>query len=379
MAAGTRSITGARARWNAAWLFSAREDAVAFVLPFVLGLLLLGLGRAAGVRSTPPWGFLLCVVLVDVAHVHGTLFRVYFDRAEVMRRPLLYLGTPAAAYACGVALHARGGPLLFWRVLAYVAVWHFVRQQIGWVNLYRARGGELRDPARRLDGWLDQAATYAATGYPLLVWHAHLPRTFQWFVRGDFVPGLSARVAVWARPLWLALLAAFFARQLQLWMTRRGVNVGKVIVVATTALSWWLGIVAMDEDWAFTVTNVLPHGIPYLVLVALYARRRYGDRAAPHAPLANALLRAGFVVAYGFLAALALVEEGLWDRYVWHDHEDLFGDGRVLSAEALAWLVPLLALPQAVHYVLDGEVWKRSKNPDLGRYLAAAPDGPRAT
>ena len=155
-------VTGQPARWNAAWLFSARTDVFAFVLPFVFALVLLGLGRAFGVRSTPPWGFLLCVVMVDVAHVHGTLFRVYLDRAEVMRRPWLYLGAPPVAYALGVALHSFGGSLGFWRVLAYVAVWHFVRQQIGWVTLYRARAGELRDPARRLDAWLDPAATYAA-------------------------------------------------------------------------------------------------------------------------------------------------------------------------------------------------------------------------
>lgn len=375
MAAATEPVLGNAqpSRWNAAWLFSAREDAFAFVAPFVFALLLLGLGRWFGVRSTPSWGFLLCVVMVDVAHVHGTLFRVYLDRAEVMRRPLVYLGAPPVAYAAGVALHWFGGSIGFWRVLAYVAVWHFVRQQIGWVNLYRARAGEHRDPDRRLDAWLDPAATYAAALYPLLVWHTHLPRKFQWFVRGDFLPGMPTFVSTVARPLWLALLFAFIARQIHLAVARRGVNVGKCIVVLTTFVLWWLGIVAMDEDWAFTVTNVLPHGIPYVVLIAAYSRRRYSDRAAPYASFASLLVSSSFVLAYGFLVAIALVEEGLWDRFVWHDHEIIFGEGHTLPPAALAFLVPLLALPQAVHYFLDGEIWKRTKNPDLGRYLGADP------
>jgi hypothetical protein len=29
------------------------------------------------------------------------------------------------------------------------------------------------------------------------------------------------------------------------------------------------------------------------------------------------------------------------------------------------WLVPLLALPQATHYVLDGFIWRRKSNPDV--------------
>jgi len=29
--------------------------------------------------------------------------------------------------------------------------------------------------------------------------------------------------------------------------------------------------------------------------------------------------------------------------------------------------VPLLALPQLTHYVLDGFVWKRKNNPDFAR------------
>jgi hypothetical protein len=28
-------------------------------------------------------------------------------------------------------------------------------------------------------------------------------------------------------------------------------------------------------------------------------------------------------------------------------------------------LVPLLALPQLVHYVLDGFIWRRKNNPDF--------------
>jgi hypothetical protein len=59
---------------------------------------------------------------------------------------------------------------------------------------------------------------------------------------------------------------------------------------------------------------------------------------------------------------LAFAEELLWDRLVWHDRDWLFGAG--WRARDWRWIaVPLLALPQLTHYLLDGLVWRRRANP----------------
>ncbi|MFH4043607.1 hypothetical protein WAI98_20490, partial [Acinetobacter baumannii] len=50
--------------------------------------------------------------------------------------------------------------------------------------------------------------------------------------------------------------------------------IGKDIVVATTAICWYLGIVAFNSDYAFTVTNVIIHGVPYFALIYVYAKAR---------------------------------------------------------------------------------------------------------
>ena len=63
---------------------------------------------------------------------------------------------------------------------------------------------------------------------------------------------------------------------------------------------------------------------------------------------------------------LAFGEELLWDKLVWHERSRLFGEGGpVLPADVLALVVPLLALPQATHYVLDAFVWKAGKDAAL--------------
>jgi hypothetical protein len=61
------------------------------------------------------------------------------------------------------------------------------------------------------------------------------------------------------------------------------------------------------------------------------------------------------------MLVLAFVEELFWDRLVWHQKSWLFGHGAPLDEAWLSWLVPLLALPQLTHYVLDGFLWRRGE------------------
>lgn len=349
------------------WLVSARWDVSVFGGSALAAFLLLAYGNVAGLLTddTPLWAWVGAVVAVDVAHVWSTAYRVYLDPEERRRRPGLYLAVPLVAYAVGVLVASQSREL-FWRVLAYVAVVHFVRQQYGWVALYRRRLGQ----TSVLDRVLDDAAIYSATLYPLLHWHANLPREFAWFRPGDFVPGLPAWTADALLPVHFAITAAYVLRQGQLAWRGEPVSHGKNLVVASTWLSWYVGIVAFDSDYAFTVTNVLVHGIPYTAFVWVYGRRRWAT--SPRAPLARVFRRGGWPLYLAPLVVVAWVEEWGWDRLVWHDRPALFpGPALDLPADVLALVVPLLALPQATHYVLDAWIWKvRKENPGLGEHLA---------
>jgi hypothetical protein len=340
------------------WLFSAPVDLSVFLGSAIAAFLALWIGARAGVLHdrAPEWTWIPAVLLIDVAHVWGTGFRVYFDTDEVRRRPWLYTLVPAIGLAIGIALYSAGGELVFWRALAYLAVFHFVRQQYGWVMLYRARVGD-RD---RFGYWLDTTTIYLATLYPLLYWHAHLPRQFSWFVEGDFavMPALAFLAGV-VQPLYWIVLGLYLARSAYRWWRRNEVNPGKDIVVVTTALCWYTGVIAFNSDYAFTVTNVIIHGIPYLALIYWYARSHRSQASKAYRFLTSSLLP--------FLATLwliAYVEELFWDRGVWHERSWLFGPGMELGMLKVV-MVPLLALPQITHYALDGFIWRRKSNPGL--------------
>ncbi|HTR50968.1 MAG TPA: hypothetical protein VMJ10_09710 [Kofleriaceae bacterium] len=343
------------------WLFSAPIDLAVFGGTAIVALALVALGPALGVHGrgdAPEWSWITGVLLVDVAHVWSTAFVVYLDPAELRRRPALYVGAPIVAFASGIALYALG-EAAFWRAIAYVAVFHFIRQQYGWVMMYRARTGQ-RDVLGR---WLDGATIYAATLYPLIWWHASLPRAFSWMRDGDFVPGLPACVIAPARTIYVALVGSYVVRA----CFERPVAWGKHVVVAATVACWYVGIVATNSDYAFTVSNVFVHGIPYMVLVYLYARAAARERESAHG-LAARLVRRGVLVFLATLWLVAYLEELVWDHAAWHERAWLFGGSFDLDRGAVL-LAPLLAVPQLTHYILDGFLWRRRSNPRLGRLL----------
>ena len=303
------------------WLLSRRADLALFGGSAAASLLLLGIGAKAGVLHSelPPGLWLLFVVGVDVAHVWSTGWKVYADAGEFRLRPALYSAIPAAAWGAGVVAHSLS-PALFWRLLAYAAAFHFVRQQYGWVALYRRKNGEDGEVDGGLTRWIDSAAIYAATCGPLLWWHANLPRRFHWLLPGDFATGLPRPVGTAALATTAALLALWAGKEVLRLVRGRPVSWGKLLVTATTALTWHLGIVAFDSDYAFTVTNVLVHGVPYIGLVLFATRRRAEAHEAARVPpsLADRASRSALLFLVP-LFVLAFAEEWGWDRLVWHD------------------------------------------------------------
>jgi hypothetical protein len=367
------SVARAGSGLRAVWLFSRPVDLVVFLGSGIASLLALWIGAKAGVLydDTPDWAWIPAILLIDVAHVYSTAFRVYLDKEEFQRRPYLYSIVPLIGFAVGVTLYSEG-ELVFWRALAYLAVFHFVRQQYGWVALYRAKANE----RNRLGKWVDTAAIYLATVYPLLYWHTNLPRNYWWFLAQDFTafPGFLAHVVA---PLYWLAMFAYAGKTIYLAVVKKRINPGKDIVVATTAACWYVGIVAFNSDYAFTVTNVVIHGVPYLALIYWFSRKRLEQLSGSNgdhrkeAGMLRIFARgpAAFLV---LLWLFAYLEEMVWDRGVWHDKGWFFGAAWDLGDWKML-LVPLLALPQLTHYVLDGFIWRRRGNP--GFSLAESPGG----
>lgn len=334
-----------------AWIYSPLSDGFFIIAPaFLISLAVVLFPNFFVEGEVSPMLWLLLIVGVDVSHVYSTLYRTYFDKEEfaIHKKPLVWI--PLLAYVGAVCLYAVGVKV-FWTVMAYIAVYHFVRQQYGFFRIY-SRKEQL---AFSFEKWLDPTVIYLATIYPIIYWHTH-PRVFNWFVDGDFfyLPyPIIASIVGW---IYVGLLLFYAGKELYKFTQNNFFNLPKNLILLGTAISWSLGIVLYNSDLAFTATNVIAHGIPYMALIWMYGKKK------------NKSTGIGFIYEFvsipifvAIIFIFALLEEGLWDTWVWGDHPQLFGwlhGLPELSATALIFVVPLLILPQLTHYIIDGFIWR---------------------
>jgi hypothetical protein len=354
------------------WIVSPKKDLLWVIAPpFVAsGIVLFLPNLFAGDEQIPTWSWFVLILGIDVAHVYGTLFRTYLDPQTRRRRGKLLIGVPILTWLTGVWLYSYG-ELNFWRALAYLAIFHFVRQQYGFVRIY-SRNEKAGNPFNRT---LDAAAVYSATLYPLIFWHTHLPRKFNWFIDGEFFhlaalssPVLQALDRI-SFALYLTVQCTFIFREARrLYLNPRAINIPKDLLVLGTTLSWYVGIVLLNGDLQFTLVNVVSHGIPYFALVWFAHEKKQvheSRRSKSNSPVKSSLIAPTLCPALSFIAIIgvcAYSEEMLWDSLIWRDHASLFswsyGLPWIEASGVLVWLVPLLCVPQFSHYLLDGFIWK---------------------
>ncbi|WP_460976457.1 hypothetical protein [Spirosoma knui] len=327
--------------------------------PFVALLVVLALpDRFKTTDEMPVVGWVALVLLVDVAHVYSTLFRTYFDNVRFRRQQTVFILVPIGCYVAGVALHSFNH-LLFWRCLAYLAVFHFVRQQYGFMRIY-SRTEKAPTWASRLD----MIVIYASTIYPIVWWHLTPGRHFNWFVDGDFIQTEFALVKLLTSALYGILLVLYMAKEIWLYIQTRWFNWPRNLLIIGTVLSWYFGIIYFNGDLAFTMLNVVSHGIPYMALIWISSQSEVEAQRKANNSTLLAIARRSWLIFIGMLVLLAYLEEGLWDGFVWREHATVFGWFQALPTvtdkPSLALLVPLLALPQMTHYVLDGFIWRRN-------------------
>lgn len=342
------------------WLHNPTFDGIYILLPGFLALFITILlpNEYKATDAMPLISWIVLILLIDVAHVYSTIFRTYWNKHNFSRHKTLYIAIPILCYIVGVLLYTFGA-MIFWRVLAYLAVFHFIRQQYGIMRLYSRA-----EPKGTWSSKLDVVIIYMATLYPIIYWHCTPGRNFSWFVEGDFIITDAHIIKQTAAYAYLLLLLLYIIKELSAFLSQRRFNLPKNILIAGTALSWYFGIVYFNGDMAFTLLNVVSHGIPYMALIWIFDRKEKSK--IPFGQQTRNLTILFFLLT---IFAFAYIEEGLWDGLIWRERSQVFGVFSFLPSvsnkELLSFVIPLLSLPQATHYVLDGFIWKKQKDENL--------------
>lgn len=334
------------------WIHNAKTDGWFILSPpfLILFIIFLFQKQIQGLEnhySFYTWLFL--IVFVDVAHVYSTLFKTYFVKEEIQKRKLLYYGIPALSWILGLILY-QFGSLTFWSVLALVAVFHFIRQQYGFMRIYA------RFEPNNWSKKIDEIAVYSATIFPMLYWFK-TPRAFTWFVENEFnwlknLPDYTNFITV----LYVLILSVWIIKTVVEFFKTKQINIPKITLITGTYLSWYFGIVYFNNDLVFTFLNVISHGIPYVALI--YIREIKQKEMTKFNKFSVFRSTLGIFLFIAIIFGFAFFEEFLWEILIWNEHFSLNVN---LSTNWFQFLVPLLVVPQLTHYLLDGFIWRKPK------------------
>ena len=333
------------------WIHKAKTDSVFILLPSFLVVVIVFLFQNQLQLIEEQYSFytwLFLIVFIDVAHVYATLFKTYFVASEFQKRKKLLVGLPIICFVIGMILFSFGSAV-FWSVLAYVAVFHFIRQQYGFMRLYA------RKESKKW-AWIDNLIIYAATVYPMLFWFLSPTRKFNWFVENEFYQLESPLVLETLGWIYAVILLFYVIRTTYLSLKNNYFNIPKNAIIIGTILSWYFGIVYFNNDLVFTLLNVVSHGIPYIALIYLSEIEKKPETELGW--LQQFKHYKGVLVFVLILLVIAFSEEYLWEFLVWNEQ---FSTTNHDFSNWYFLIVPLLTVPQFTHYLLDGFIWKTKK------------------
>ncbi|MEG0850382.1 MAG: hypothetical protein RSD71_10425 [Flavobacterium sp.] len=335
------------------WIHKAKTDSLFIIGPsfFMLAVIFIFQDYIALIENNYSfYTWLFLIVFIDVAHVYATLFKTYFVKEEFQKDKKRLILLPVICFITGLILFSFGS-MVFWSFLAYVAVFHFIRQQYGFMRLY-ARNEE----KTKISVWIDNLTIYTSTIYPMLFWFFSPKRQFNWFVENEFFHFENKAVLEILFGVYIAILSIYVIRTIIVSVKTKFFNIPKNSIILGTALSWYFGIVYFNDDLIFTLLNVVSHGIPYMALV--YFKEIDGKSASELGSLSFLKQYKGFLIYIGILLLIAFSEEFFWEFFVWNENISMS------SFDFSSWqivLVPLLSVPQFTHYLLDGFIWKSKR------------------
>ncbi|AQW90937.1 hypothetical protein HZP84_14885 [Elizabethkingia anophelis] len=335
------------------WIHNAKTDFCCILMPpfLVLAFVILCHGKLQDIESKYSFfTWLFLIVFIDVAHVYSTLFKTYFIKDEFVKRKSLFITIPLLSLLIGF-IFFQIGDLFFWSALALVAVFHFIRQQYGFMRIYS------RFEKDRVSGYIDKVAIYSATIYPMLFWFC-TPRNFTWFVEDEFswLADFSSALPI-LRILYFLILLCWIGKTTYYFVKNKVFNIPKNLLILGTFLSWYFGIVYYNNDLIFTLLNVISHGIPYMALIYIQEIKHKDKEQLKKLKIFKSGI--GILLFIIVVIGLAFSEELLWEVMVWKEH--LKFTEIIFPAWIYYIIVPLLVVPQLTHYLLDGFIWRRNK------------------
>ncbi len=270
---------------------------------------------------------LLFYSLFDHPHIFQTFSRTHADPIEFQRRKGFYTVGVLGIIAAGYCIQVQHWEMQFEAFMNIYGIWHILRQNSGFLKLYKKRAAE----KIRLDTFLDFGFLYASVVL-LLAFRVtdSLHHPLEWLPRMAFPQDIFLKI-FWA----FVVIYAF--RQLFL-LTRGRSHYPKLIFMIAIISTYYFTYITSDPPFGLLVAiETIYHDVQYQGWISHFQKRRFG----------GTVWRKWFVTSliYGALFGSLLV--------------------LTLTSPIGKWLLSPFLMLVLFHYFIDARIWRFSKNPEL--------------
>lgn len=352
------------------FLHSKYFDLAFYLLPLFIAPIWILLGIAPFTYGAPEarWHWWIFFILIDAGHVFSTAYITYLDKQLFRERYLLFILTPSISAIVLIFIRAYFGSPFLWITIGYLAMYHFIRQQWGFVALYGRSEQEKIPVQLALHGrQIDFYLVHFGLIYAYLYFHQYMETNAVHLMLGRKyfqIPhvDLLMNVVLTANFILLLLFTIkelYFLKAFKVWTWQ------KQLVIVGTFLVWYTGLIFRVE-WplAGIATVTFIHGFVYWALVWSSGSKRASKLNQAEWPwrlfrISNLPLFLGGGLVYGFFSF------GFWELVV--NKGDLMSLGffkeiQIPNNESFKVILEVgLGLPQVTHYILDGFIWRRAK------------------
>lgn len=323
-------------------------------------------------EAVSPLWFFLVLIIFDVGHVWATMFRTYFrkdirnsEKQKLTIIPIFSFGILLILALLGQKILPENWQFVPFVLLAYMAVFHFMKQQVGFIMLYKKREYMPKN-FWKFSNILEKIVAFSITLFPFLDWMMHYnQKNFEWFMAWEFQ--FLANIIPQFSELWLIftmIIAFYILAQTIFILAGARVNPLKYLYILGTFGVWYSGMVVHNNVFIFGVGNVVLHAMNYygITFGSMLTTKKSFSEYWQEKILSRSLLVI-FIIFLAIVVGFAFVEEYFWDQFFWQNQGGFFGKNlyNLIENQAiLAIIFAILGTIQLSHYILDRYIWRKN-------------------
>lgn len=283
---------------------------------------------------------LLLLGVIDSGHIWPSMVVALGKEKKFKWEGRLYLLIPFFVVLIYFVIGLEFGKFGIYRTHAYLAGFHFIRQQYGVMRL-----SEVMNPEpQKMFSYIDTFIIYSITTLSILGRSSNEGR---WMREGDLI-SIDSSFFPWFKYAFLTLIAIYFFITIYKLVWKKSFSLSKFLVFFNAAIAW--GVIGFTKFPALILFPLF-HDLPYFGLIYNYENRYFSEtKKIIKKFFKNSTLIFVILFIFIFLYLGSSLEAYLFREY----------DKKLIPTNAFeVFLVTLAFLPTTAHYFIDAIIWRK--------------------